>query len=396
MNARMARSRIYLDNAATSWPKPDAVYGAVDRYQRELGVAVGRGATHAAIELQGIVDRCRQRAARLLGAESAERIIFTFNGTDALNQALHGLLGPGDHVLTSVVEHNSVLRPLRTAIERLGVEVSYLPVDSRGIINPDDVAAAIGPDTRLVALTHASNVTGAIQPIAEVGAIVAETDAVFLVDAAQTAGHLPINLADLPVDLLACPGHKGLLGPLGTGLLYFRPGVEKQVRPLRQGGTGSQSETDQQPEVLPDRYESGNHNAPGLVGLEAALAWIEQHTVERLHEKETELTQRLLEGLEEVTGLKVYGPKDASDRVGVVSVGIDGLNPQEAASILDENFRIETRAGFHCAPRMHQSLGTDARGGTLRLSIGAFTTPAEVDAAIAALRDVATAVTGTS
>jgi cysteine desulfurase / selenocysteine lyase len=388
--------RIYLDNAATSWPKPTAVYDAVDRYQREVGVPVGRAATHAGVELQSLVDRCRQRAARLLKAESAERILFTFNGTDALNQAIHGLLGPGDHVLTSVAEHNSVLRPLRAAVERLGVEVSYLPTDAQGVINPDDVAAAIGADTKLVVLTHASNVTGAVQPIEEVGSIVRETDGVFLVDAAQTAGHLPINLAELPIDLLACSGHKGLLGPLGTGLLFVRPGVEKRLRPVRQGGTGSQSETDQQPATLPDRYESGNHNAPGLVGLEAALTWIEEQTVERIHDQETALTQQLLAGLKEITGLKVYGPQEAGNRVGVVSLGIEGLNPQEAASILDENFHIETRAGLHCAPRMHQALGTDARGGTLRLSLGAFTTSADIDAAIAALREVTAAATGPS
>lgn len=385
----MTLARIYLDNAATSWPKPDAVYAAVDRYQRETGVAVGRGATRAAVELQTVVSRCRERAGRLLGAEQADRIVFTFNGTDGLNQAIHGLLKSGDHVITSVAEHNSVLRPLRQATDRLKVTVSYLPLDASGIINPDDVAAAIGADTKLVVLTHASNVTGAVQPIAEVGTIVRETKAMFLVDAAQTAGHLPIDLGSWPVDLLACSGHKGMLGPLGTGLLYVRPGIEDKLRPLRQGGTGSQSETDEQPATMPDRYESGNHNAPGLVGLEAALAWIEEQTIERLHDREQTLTRQLLDGLSDIAGIKVYGPPADGPRVGVVSLSIKGLEMQEAATILDQNFGIETRAGFHCAPRMHKALKTDALGGTLRLSVGPFTTPNDVDAAVAALGEIA-------
>lgn len=382
-------SRIYLDNAATSWPKPDAVYAAVDHYQRDLGVAVGRGSTQAAVEVQTIVERCRQRAARLLGVASAEQIVFTFNGTDGLNQAIHGVLRQGDHVITSVAEHNSVLRPLRSAASRLDVSVSYLPVDSQGIVNPDDVEAAIGPDTKLVVLTHASNVTGALQPIDSIGGIVRETDAVFLVDAAQTAGHLPIDLSTLPVDLLACSGHKGLLGPLGTGLLYVAPGLPERLPPLRQGGTGSQSELDEQPKTMPDRYESGNHNAPGLVGLEAALAWIEEQTIDHLREHERSLTAELLGRMLEIDGVTIHGPSDLTRRVGVVSVTVDPVAPQEVASILDQNFRIEVRSGFHCAPRMHHALRTDALGGSVRLSVGHFTTRMEIDAAASAIGEIA-------
>lgn len=384
-------ARIDLDKAATSWPKPDGVYAAVDRYQRELGVAVGRGSTHAAVELQAIVNRCRQRAARLLGAESPQRIIFTFNGTDGLNQAIHGLLEPGDHVVTSVAEHNSILRPLRAAVDRLGADVTYLPVDADGLVDPAAVAEVIGPDTKLLALTHASNVTGAVQPIVDVGEIAREAGALFLVDAAQSAGHLPIDLGSLPVDLLACSGHKGLLGPLGTGLLYVRPGVEERLRPLRQGGTGSQSEEDTQPATLPDRYESGNHNAPGLVGLEAALAWIEERTVGALRSHDQALTGRLVDGLSSVPNLTLHGPQGSELRVGVVSLSVQGLAPQEAATILDQNFHVETRAGLHCAPRMHQALGTSRLGGTLRLSVGPFTTEEDIDAALAAIREVAAA-----
>jgi cysteine desulfurase family protein len=383
------RARIYLDNAATSWPKPSAVYDAVDAYQRRSGMAVGRGATRRGLELQRIVDRCRKRAADLLRAESPERIIFTFNGTDGLNIALHGLLRPGDHVVTTVMEHNSVLRPLRELKERIGVEVTYVPADATGLVAPDDVRAALTPRTRLVAMLHASNVTGTIQPVAEVGAIARAAGALFLIDAAQTAGHLPIDLSQLPVDVLACSGHKGLLGPLGAGLLYVRPGVESQLCSLRQGGTGSQSEDDRQPEFLPDKYESGNHNAPGLVGLDAALGWIAERGGNALRRHEVALTGRLLGGLQALRNVRVHGPLDAEARTGVVSLTIAGLDPQDAAAILDETFGIETRAGLHCAPRAHQAIGTFAGGGTVRLSLGAFNTEADVNAALRAIEELA-------
>jgi selenocysteine lyase/cysteine desulfurase len=241
-----------------------------------------------------------------------------------------------------------------------------------------------------VALVHASNVTGTIQPVADIGRIAKEAGALFLVDAAQSAGHIPIDLAQLPADLLACSGHKGLLGPLGTGLLYVRPGVEQQLRSLRQGGTGSQSEDDHQPEFLPDKYESGNHNAPGIVGLEAGLAWIEERGAGALRAHEAALTQRLRDGLGALPGVRLYGPDDAALRTGVVSLTIDGMEPQDVAAILDESFGIEVRAGLHCAPRAHQAIGTFAGGGTVRVSVGAFTTEEEVDAAVTAVGELAT------
>ncbi len=385
--------RIYLDNAATSFPKPEAVYDAVDRYQRTLGVPVGRGATRAAVGLQAIVDRCRLRAARLLGAESPERIVFTFNGTDGLNQAIHGLIGslvgrrsqPIPHVVTSSIEHNSVLRPL----SQTECKVTYVRPGRQGTIDPAAVRDALRPETALVVMTHASNVTGAVQPVAEIGDLTRQNGALFVLDAAQTAGHWPIDLGSLPVDLLACPGHKGLLGPLGTGLLYVRPGLEERLIPLRQGGTGTQSEQPTQPTTMPDRYEAGNHNAPGLVGLEAALAWIEQQTVETLQTHEHELTAKLLEGLHGLSGVSVYGPPAKGQRVGVVSFNVEGLPPQEVATILDHNFCIEVRSGFHCAPMVHEDLGTAAGGGTVRMSVGPFSTTEQIDAAVAAVGEIA-------
>ncbi|QDU39869.1 putative cysteine desulfurase [Maioricimonas rarisocia] len=382
--------RIYLDNAATSWPKPEAVYAAVDRYQRELGVAVGRGATRRGAELQSIVDRCRQRAARLFNASSPQQIVFTFNGTDSLNLALHGVLRQGDHVVSTVAEHNSVLRPLREMQDRLGIDVTLVDVDGHGRIDPDAIAAAMRDETALVAITHASNVTGVIQPVEEVGRIVADSGALLLVDAAQTAGHLPIDVAQLQVDLLACPGHKGLLGPLGTGLLYCREGLEERLRPIRQGGTGSRSEDDRQPEALPDRYESGNHNAPGLIGLEQGLAWLEGQEPGRLRVHEIELTKALHSGLAAIENVVVYGPA-AEERVGVVSFNLEGMEPQVVAGLLDESFGIETRAGLHCAPRMHEAMGTAVLGGTVRMSVGPMTTFDEIETAIVAVQQLARA-----
>ncbi|MEX0718203.1 MAG: aminotransferase class V-fold PLP-dependent enzyme [Planctomycetaceae bacterium] len=381
-------NRIYLDNAATSFPKPESVAAAVDRYNRELGAAVGRSAYRAALDVQRTVDACRRRVAELFNAESPERIVFAFNGTDALNIALHGLLDAGDHVVTSVIEHNSVLRPLRELSRRRGVEVAHVSADRAGRVDPADIRAALRPNTKLVALIHASNVTGTIQPIAEAGEIAHAAGALFLVDAAQSAGHLPIDLKNLPIDLLACPGHKGLLGPLGTGILYIRPGVEERLHSFRQGGTGSKSEDDRQPDLLPDKYESGNHNAPGLFGLEAALAFLQEKTIAALRAHEQELTARLLDGLRALKGIEVPGPASGEERVGVVSVSVPGFEPQVLAAVLDGNFGIETRAGLHCAPGAHRAIGTFDSGGTVRLSPGPFTTTDEIDAALAAFRDI--------
>lgn len=381
--------RIYLDNAATSFPKPEAVYAAVDDYNRRVGAAIGRGAYRAAIEATAQVHRCRRRIADLLGAESPERIVFTFNGTDSLNLALHGLLQPGDHVITSVCEHNSVLRPLATLRRRIGIQVTIVGADATGFVDPARIKLALRPQTKLIALIHASNVTGTIQPIAEAGRIARSAGAVFLVDAAQTAGHVPIDLRDLPVDLLACPGHKGLLGPLGTGVLYLRPGMEDLVSSLRQGGTGTRSEDDMQPETLPDKYESGNHNAPGLAGLEAGLAWIQERGVRDIHRHEQALVHQLAEGLRDVPGVRQFGPPPGRERLGVLSLAIDGFDPQDVSAILDQTFGVEVRAGLHCAPGAHRAIGSFEAGGTVRLSVGPLTAPDDVARAVEALRQIA-------
>ncbi len=380
--------RIYLDNAATSFPKPDVVYDAVDHYQRTIGAPAGRGAYGEALQVQTIVERCRQRAAKLLGAESLHQIQFAFNGTDALNIALHGLLKSGDHVVTSVIEHNSVLRPLCELKERLAIDVTYVKADRTGRINPADIQSAIRPHTKLIALIHASNVTGTIQPVAEVAEIAAEADVLFLLDAAQSAGHLPIDVRQLQVDLLACPGHKGLMGPLGTGLLYIKEGVENHVTSFRQGGTGSKSEEEQQPLTLPDKYEAGNHNVPGIVGLDVALRWIEERGIENLRQHEIKLTKQLMQGLATIPQITSHGTTNAEDRLGVVSISVEDWEPQVLASLLDESFGIQTRAGLHCAPGVHRTLGTFDSGGTIRLSVGTFTTEEDIEITVNALRDV--------
>ena len=379
----------YLDNAATSWPKPEGVMTAMDRYHRELGVAAGRGATRAASEVDAVIARCRLRAANLLRAESSERFIFTFNGTDSLNVALHGVLKPGDHVIGSTLEHNSVLRPLSELRQRIGIETTLIAPESNGRVEPTKFREALRPNTRLIALLHASNVTGIVQPIEDVGIIAKQAGALMLVDAAQTAGHRPINVSDLPLDLLACPGHKGLLGPLGTGLLYLRPGIEQHVASFRQGGTGSASEDDHQPDQLPDKYESGNHNVPGLFGLEAALNWVQEKQVATIQQHEQLLRRALLDQLSGVSNVTLFGGEVADEQaVGVVSLTLDGFDPQDLAAILDADFDIQTRAGLHCAPGAHRSLGTLETGGTLRISVGASTTLLEVRHFVESLRQI--------
>ncbi len=381
----MAPPRIYLDNAATSWPKPEAVYQAVDRFQRKVGAAAGRGAYREAIESNRLVAAARAAVARLIGAGDPRQVIFTASGTDSLNLALHGWLRAGDRVITTAAEHNSVLRPLQELVARRQIQITRVPCDGSGIVDPDEMRRAMRPATRLIAIQHASNVTGAIQLVAEAGKIAREHGASLLVDAAQTAGHLPIDVAALGADFLAAPGHKGLLSPLGTGILWIRPGLEKELQSFRQGGTGTLSQQDRQPDSLPDKYEAGNLNVPGLAGLAAGVEHLERETVAAIAAREARLADRLSAGLREIAGVTLYGPARSAQRVGVVSFNVAGYDPQEAAALLDASFGVQARGGLHCAPLMHRSIGTLASGGTIRFSVGLFSTEAEIDAAITAV-----------
>ncbi len=387
----MNTKRIYLDNAATTWPKPDEVYRAVDDYQRNCGAAAGRGAYGEAVEADRILQQTRQGIAELIGVDDPSHIVFTLNGTDSLNLAIHGLLAPGDHVVTTVVDHNSVLRPLRWLEEHRGVRVTRVGCDTQGFVSAADVVSAVRDDTALVAVIHASNVTGAIQPVEEIGQALKGHRALFLVDAAQSLGHVPIDVDRMAVDLLAAPGHKGLFGPLGTGVLYIRPGLESRVNSVRQGGTGSQSEQDRHPEALPDKYEPGNHNMAGIAGLRAAVEYVRQRGVETLHAEEQQLTSRLLDGLAKIRGVVLYGPPDVSRRVGVVSLRLNGYSPQELAGLLESAFRVQVRAGLHCAPRMHGAMGTLDQGGTVRFSVSALNTSEQIDDAVDAMQEIASA-----
>jgi cysteine desulfurase family protein len=386
-----SRPRIYLDNAATSWPKPECVYQAVDRYQRELGAPASRSGYTEAGEVNRLVEQARMAVARILGVKEASCIAFCHNGTDALNAAIHGALHQGGHAVTSDAEHNSVLRPLALLAAQGRITLAHVPCDSTGRIDPAEVRRALRRDTRLVAIQHASNVSGAIQPIAEVGETVRTHGALFLVDAAQTLGHLPFAAEDLQCDLLAAPGHKGLLGPLGTGILYVRQGVEIQVQSFRQGGTGTNSESDEHPGEMPAKFEAGNLNVPGIVGLRAGCEFILERGIANLHNAISKLAEQFRNSLHGIEGVEVYGPDDANARVGVVSLNLQGYDPQDVAASLDTAYRIQVRAGLHCAARIHRALGTRERGGTVRFSVGPFNTADEIAVASDAVREIAAA-----
>jgi cysteine desulfurase / selenocysteine lyase len=381
--------RIYLDNAATSWPKPESVYRAVEHYLREIGAPFGRGIYSEAVAAQSLVDNARQAIARWIGATQARNVVFTLNGTDALNTAIHGALADGGHVVTTVAEHNSVLRPLAALQESGRVQVTRVPCDGAGVVDPAEIRRALRPTTRLVALVHASNVTGVIQPAAEVGRLVREHGALFLLDAAQTVGEIAIDVEQFHVDLLAAPGHKGLLGPLGTGFLYIRPGIEDRIPAFRQGGTGTHSDRDRQPNDLPQKYEAGNLNVPGIAGLGAGLQWLAEHGIESLRNNAIARTRQLIDGLSEIKGVRLYGSPSPEARVAVVSISLAGYDPQELSATLDSAFGVQARAGLHCAPLMHRMLGTSAAGGTLRFSPGPMTSSQDIQTAIGAVAEVA-------
>jgi cysteine desulfurase family protein len=377
---------IYLDNAATSWPKPESVYKSMDEFLRTKGGNPGRGGHSMAIAAMDTVVETRQLIARLINAADMNRVIFTLNCTDALNLALKGLLKPGDHVITDSIGHNSMVRPLKK-LEQQGVTVTRLPpAKETGVLSPDSIESAITKDTRLVAVTHASNVNGVVQPVEEYGIITKRHNINFLVDAAQTAGKYPIDVKACNIDLLAFSGHKGLFGPPGTGVLYVGEGID--LTPLREGGTGSYSEKEEQPDTLPDRYESGTLNSVGIAGLGAGLKFIFSETPEKIHIHGQQLVKRLVEGLSPIKGVKLYKATGISGQVPVISFNIKGYEPGEIGTILDQAFDIKSRAGLHCAPAAHKTLGTFPFG-TVRLSPGYFNTPEEIDLTIDAIKKIA-------
>lgn len=390
----MSPRRLYLDNAATSFPKPRSVTDAMVRYATELGASAGRGAYREAVETGALITECRRRLNRLFHGERPEHFVFTLNCSDGLNLAIKGLVDPRErgHAICTHIDHNSILRPLRAMEEYGCVRTTRIPVEgSTGLVDPDEIRRAIRPDTKLIAITHASNVTGTVQPIREIGRIAKEAGIPFIVDAAQSAGHVPIDVQADGIDLLAAPGHKGLLGPLGTGFLYIRPGIEKILRPLKEGGTGSVSEQDRQPEFMPDKYEPGSHNAIGIAGLSEGVKWVADRTVEKLAAHDLELTRTFLDGITDIEGLTLYGPQGVKHRTGVFSIRIDGYDPHELSTVLETSYGILTRPGIHCAPLAHEAIGTAATGGTVRFSFGPFVTAQDVSYATDALAQIAAA-----
>ncbi|MEN6318332.1 MAG: aminotransferase class V-fold PLP-dependent enzyme [Syntrophaceae bacterium] len=377
---------VYFDNAATSWPKPEGTYSAMDRFGRVIGGSPGRSGHRLSIESGRVIMNTRDSLARLFGIDDPFRLVFTKNATEALNLAIAGLLSPGEHVITSSMEHNSVMRPLR-ALESQGVELSVIRCSPRGEFDPGDLMPAIKSNTKLVVLTHASNVTGTIMPIRDVGYIVKDHDLIFCVDAAQTAGALPIDVADMNIDLMAFSGHKSLFGPQGTGGLYIRKGLEGKIKPLIVGGTGSRSEFELQPDFMPDKYETGTLNTVGIAGLGAGVEYIVGRGIDTIRAGEITLTQRFIEGLKSIGGIRIYGPGDASRQISVVSFNVDGMMPSEVSFAFDEQFGIMSRPGLHCAPSAHRTIGTFSEG-TVRFSFGCFNTEEEISYALDAVKQL--------
>ncbi len=385
--------RIYMDNAATSFPKPDAVHHAMHEYATQLGASAGRGAYAEAKEVGRRMTECRERINQLINGENPDHVIFTLNTTDALNLAIHGLVhsqAEHRHVITTWLDHNSVLRPFNMMVQHEHIEQTRVPCDPQtGLVDPEDIRKAVRPDTALIAVVHGSNVTGTLQPVREIGRIAREHDIPLLVDAAQSLGHVPVDVQCDGIDLLAAPGHKGLLGPLGTGFLYIRPGIEQRMRTIREGGTGSVSEHDVQPQFMPDRFEAGSHNAIGILGLSAGVQWLLERGVENLWAHEQQLCQMMLDELldaQRMPGLTLYGPHTLAHRCGVFSVRIEGYDqPVALSEVLENEFGLLTRSGIHCAPLAHKTIGTHAEGGTTRFSFGPFLTEADVRCACDAL-----------
>lgn len=376
---------IYLDNAATTWPKPETVYQAMLEAVRDKGANPGRGSHNLAREAGRIIYETRELLAQLFNVADPARIIFTCNATDSLNLALKGFLQAGDHVITSSMEHNAMARPLKI-LEEKGVEVTYLACTEEGILSPCQVAEAIKENTKLVALNHASNVVGTIQPIEEIGQITRTKGIKFLLDAAQTAGVLLLDVEKIGIDLLAFPGHKSLLGPQGTGGLYIREGID--LVPAREGGTGGNSESFYLPEILPDRYESGTPNTPGIAGLGAGVKFILEKGIAKIREHEEELTKQFLRGLKTIEKIKVYGVQDSTRQAPVVALNIGEEGSSEIAFILDKAFGIAVRAGLHCAPLAHKTIGTLDQG-VVRFSFGYFNTAEEIEYTLDSLQKIA-------
>jgi cysteine desulfurase/selenocysteine lyase len=384
----MKEKIIYLDNAATSFPKPEEVTRTMAHFLREIGASPGRSGHRLAVEAGRIVFEAREKISQLFGAKDSSRVVFGLNATEGINLGLKGLLRPEDHVITSSMEHNSVMRPLR-AMMKEGLEVTIVPCSKEGFLDPSGVKKAIRPKTRMVVLNHASNVVGTLQPLAGIGEICRREGVLFLVDAAQSAGAVPIDMEREKIDLLAFTGHKALFGPQGTGGLVLGERLnEKELVPMKRGGTGSRSELEEQPDFLPDLCESGTPNGVGIAGLLAGLDFVLREGVDKIRVNETRLTEKLLQGLLAIQGVVLYGPRDARKQLGTVSFNIRGIAPSEVGLRLDEEFGILCRVGLHCSPASHRTIGTFPQG-TVRFSLGYFNREEEVEETLQAVGRIA-------
>ena len=383
------RPLIYLDNAATSWPKPAGVYDFMTEFYRSTGVSPGRSGFELAIEAGSLLDRLRLRLTRFFGGDedTPERLCFGYNATDALNLLIPGLVQAGDHIITTELEHNSVIRPVNHLVRDGVATATFVPFDGAGFVDPGDIARAIRPNTRLVVVNHGSNVIGTVQPLAAIGRVCHERGVPLVVDVSQTAGIVPIDMRAMHIDALAFTGHKSLMGSTGIGGLCVRKHLE--VRQVRAGGTGVHSEYPYHLTEYPWRLEYGTVNMLGVAALWAGQDWIEQQGMAAVHARELKLTQRLVDGLRGIAGVRLYCCDSLRDHISTVSVNVAGLDPGDAGLRLDVNHNIATRTGLQCAPLVHQRIGTLRERGTVRFSIGAFNTEEHVDAAIRAMAEVA-------
>jgi cysteine desulfurase/selenocysteine lyase len=376
---------IYLDNAATSFPKPEAVYQTLDAFARHDLANPGRAGHKMALAAERALDDCRHLLNQFFHGEGPERFIFTLNCTDALNMAFKGVLKDGDHVITTDLEHNSVSRPLR-AMELAGkISLTRIAADKGGTVDPDVIMKAITPKTRMIAQTHCSNVLGTVQPIQMIGEIARQKEILFLVDAAQTAGVIPIDIQTMCIDLLAFPGHKSLLGPTGTGALYVGPAAI--VGAWREGGTGGDSSSETQPRDYPYFLEGGTPNVLGIAGLAAGIKYVTERGVAKIHQHEVELVERLWKRLDEIGGYEIFGHRDMSQHVGTLSLRSESLPAAEIGGILDQAFEIAIRPGLHCAPYIHRAIGTFPDG-AVRVSPGPFNTNEDIDTLANALAEI--------
>jgi cysteine desulfurase / selenocysteine lyase len=384
----METDLIYFDNAATAWPKPDSVYEFAFDFYRKTGVNPGRSGFDLAMEAGMILDNTRRRLTAFFGGDedAPDRLCFGLNATDALNLIIDGLLSEGDHVVTTNLEHNSVIRPINHLVRDSGVEATFVPFDSNGFVDPDEIRKSFRNNTKLVVVNHGSNVLGTVQPVAEIGRICGERSILFAIDTAQTAGVIPINMKQMNVDVLAFTGHKGLMGFMGVGGLCVRKHVK--IRQTRAGGTGVQSAYPYHLEEYPWRMEFGTPNMVGIASLAAGQDWLSHRGVENIHSDELRLARKLVHGFRDVEGVSVYCCEKMENHLSTVTVNVSGIDAGDVGTMLDVDFNIATRTGLHCAPLAHRQIGTADIHGGVRFSIGPFNTEAHVDAAIAAITEI--------